>query len=285
MYYNQRRHMFGKMYVEIWKDGELLRTLPAGKGAGLNVVSLATTMKKPKAAPSNNRSALFGTLSGPRLPAGEYDVKLVKGKNTYETKMTLGVGEEDIYTVADREAQRKLLMQVYDDTETLAWVYEVLGEVHQSAQSLDPGKKKLNAMAEELATKAKTLQQSLVFLGGDGYVNEGSRLREEMGNLYFDISTFPGRPSASQEQEANRIHDQLVREVAKFNQILEDDVAALNAKLDDGQKITWTPKADFLAAEPTGGDAGPQRQRWKSNTLWKDALHNPLGAGWLNHLR
>ncbi|MEM6769822.1 MAG: hypothetical protein AAF597_04470, partial [Bacteroidota bacterium] len=133
MYYNQRRHMFGKMYVEVWKDGELLRTLPAGKGAGLNVVSLPTSIEKPKAAPSDNRMALFGTLSGPSMPAGTYQVKLIKGKKTYETSLELGVAEDDIYTLAEREAQRKLLMQVYDDTESLAWVYEVLGQVEAKA--------------------------------------------------------------------------------------------------------------------------------------------------------
>lgn len=285
MYYNQRRHMFGKMYVEVWKDGELLRTLPAGKGAGINVVSLPTSIEKPKAAPSDNRMALFGSLSGPSMPSGTYDVKLIKGKQTYETTLELGVAEDDIYTVADREAQRKLLMQVYDDTETLAWVYKVLGEVEKKAGALEPGKKKVQAMADELKTKAKTLQQSLVFLGGDGYVNEGSRLREEMGNLYFDISTFPGRPSKSQEQEATRIHKQLMVEMEKFNLILNEDVAALNAKLDEGQQITWPAKEAFLAEETTGADAGPQRQRWKSNTLWKDALNNPLGSGWLDFLR
>lgn len=284
MYYNQRRHMFGKMYVEVWKDGELLRTLPAGKGAGLNVVSLPTSIEKPKAAPSNNRMALFGTLSGPSMPIGTYQVKLVKGKQTYETTMELGVAEDDIYTREDREAQRKLLMQVYNDTESLAWVYEVLGEVEAKAGALEPKKKKVRAMAAATKEKARKLKSSLVFLGGDFYVNEESRLREEMGNLYFDISTFPGRPSESQEKEAERIHQQLMTEMERFNQILEQDVAALNAKLDAEDQITWVAKVDFLAAESTGSDAGSQRQRWKSNTLWKNSQSNPLGVNWVQTL-
>ena len=248
MYYNQRRHMFGKMYVEIWKDGELLRTLPAGKGAGLNVVSVSTTIDKPKAAPSDNRMALFGSLSGPSMAAGTYDVKLVKGKQTYETTLELAVAADDIYTADDRETQRKLLMEIYDDTETLAWIYATLGEVKDAASALQPGKKKLRALAEQLAKDAGGLQQSLVFLGGDRYVNEGSRLREEMGNLYFDISNFPGRPSGSQVAEAGRIRKQLQTEQARFERILAD-AKALNEKLDEDQRITWTDKATFLATE------------------------------------
>ncbi len=285
MYYNQRRHMFGKMYVELWKDGELLRTLPAGKGAGLNVVTLPTSIEKPKAAPTNNRMALFGALSGPNLPAGKYDVKLIKGKQTFETEVELTVEEDDVYSVEDREAQRKLLMQVYNNTEDLAWIYDTYSRIEKQANALTPKKKRTAEMAKSIAKEIARTKANLVFLGGDFYVDEGERLREEMGNLYFDISTFPGQPSESQTKEAARINNEMTKVKTKFDEILKAQVAELNEKLDETQQITWPSKADFLAAESTGSDAGPQRQRWKSNTLWKDALANPLGEGWIRMLR
>lgn len=285
MYYNQRRHMFGKMYVEVWKDGELLRTLPAGKGAGLNVVELPTSIEKPKAAPTNNRMALFGALSGPNLPAGKYDVKLIKGKETFETEVDLTVEDDDVYKVADREAQRKLLMQVYNDTEELAWIYDTYDRIEKQTKALTLAKKKVASMANTIAEHAAKTKASLVFLGGDFYVDEGARLREEMGNLYFDISTFPGEPSESQAKEAVRIHGEMIKVKAEFDATLENQVAELNEKLDEDQRISWASKADFLAAEPTGSDAGPQRQRWSGNTLWKDALANPLGRNWVRSLR
>ncbi len=285
MYYNQRRHMFGKMYVEVWKDGELLRTLPAGKGAGLNVVNLPTSIEKPKAAPTNNRMALFGALSGPNLPAGKYDIKLIKGKKTFETEIELTVEEDDVYTVANREAQRELLMQVYNDTEELAWIYDTYDRIEKQAKALSPKKKKVAAMAKSVTEKAAKTKANLVFLGGDFYVDEGARLREEMGNLYFDISTFPGQPSESQAKEAARINGEMAKVKAEFNALLNDQLAELNEKLDEDQQINWPSKADFLATESTGSDAGPQRQRWKGNTLWKDALTNPLGEAWIRLLR
>ncbi|MEQ8707137.1 MAG: hypothetical protein RIC19_24610 [Phaeodactylibacter sp.] len=284
MYYNQRRHMFGKMYVEIWKDGELLRTLPAGKGAGLNVVSLPTTIEKPKAAPSDNRMALFGTLSGPSLPAGTYQVKLIKGKTTYETEFELTTEEEDIYTVEKRAAQRELLMQVYNDTEELAYIYHVLAKLKEATKNMELRKKKLQELAKTINTAVGAEMNRLVFLGGDGYVNEGSRLREEMGTLYFDISSYPGEPSESQRKEANRIHEAMVRTRASFDAMLSGPVAELNAKLDEDQKISWETQAEFLAAESGGSDAGQQRQRWTESTLWKDALNNPIGLYWIKSL-
>ncbi|MCX8209571.1 MAG: hypothetical protein OTI34_00870 [Lewinella sp.] len=284
MYYNQRRHMFGKMYVEVWKDGELLRTMQAGKGAGLNVVELPTSIKKPRAAPTNNRMALFGTLSGPNLPAGKYDVKLIKGKETFETQIELTVEDDDVYSVADREAQRKILMAVYNDTEELAWIYDTYERIETQAKALTPTKKKAVEMVTGIVESAAKAKANLVFLGGDFYVDEGARLREEMGSLYFDISTFPGQPSDSQEQEALRIHGEMVRVKAKFEAMLKGQVAALNEKLVEDERIRWSSKADFLAAESIGSDAGSQRQRWTGNTLWKDALVNPLGGAWVRLL-
>ncbi|MEO0733879.1 MAG: hypothetical protein AAFZ52_13665, partial [Bacteroidota bacterium] len=285
MYYAKRRHMFGDMYVEVWKDGEKLRTLPAGKSAGINVVSLPTSISKPKAAPSNNRMALFGTLSGPRMPAGTYQVKLVKGKKTYETEVELQVAEDDVYSASDREAQRKLLMQIYNDTEELAWIYEVLDQLETQAGALTPKKKKTAELAKNVANTAAKRKASLVFLGGDFYVDEGANLREDMGTLYFDISTFPGRPSGSQEEEAVRVHGELQRVKTEFDALLAEQVTALNDRLDEDQQLSWPDKEAFLTADDTGSDAGPQRQHWKGNSLWKQSLTTPLGANWMNFLR
>ncbi|MEZ4984589.1 MAG: hypothetical protein R2795_06085, partial [Saprospiraceae bacterium] len=44
IYYNPKRHTFGKMYFEIWKDGKMVREIPAGKAAGINVVDMPTSL-------------------------------------------------------------------------------------------------------------------------------------------------------------------------------------------------------------------------------------------------
>ena len=249
MYFNQRRHLFGKMYAEIYKDGELIREVPVGKGAGVNVLSLPLRMEKPKSAPSNNRSALFGTISGPDLPAGTYQVKLTKGKETYETDITVGIEEGDIYGLADREAQRQLLMGVYDDSETLAWIYDALKSISDQAKALETDGGDTRSLVNAVKEKAGRQMAQLVFLGGDFYVAEESRLREDLGNLYADISSFPGRPSESQAREAARVHAALAGKVAEFEAFLAGDVARLNARLGEEGRVTWLEKGAFLAGE------------------------------------
>ncbi len=81
IYYMGKRHTFGKMFVEIYDPkGNFIKTLPAGKSAGINMVEMPTNMPSAKSAPTNNRIALFGSLLGPNLPAGVYKAKVVKGK-------------------------------------------------------------------------------------------------------------------------------------------------------------------------------------------------------------
>jgi hypothetical protein len=127
----------------------------------------------------------------------------------------------------------------------------VLDKVEQQATFIkqQSTKKRIAEMASSIKKNTGKEKSRLAFKGGDFYVNEGSMLREEMGNLYFSVSSFPGRPSDSQLQEAKRIHEVLVAARSKLDVFLANDVAKLNAKLGDEERITWPTKEAFLAAE------------------------------------
>ncbi|PPK88725.1 photosystem II stability/assembly factor-like uncharacterized protein [Neolewinella xylanilytica] len=231
LYYANRRHTFGKMFVNIYHEGKLIRTLQAGKGAGLNVVSLPTTLEKPKAPPSDNRSAQFGTMYGPRLPAGAYQVALVKGRDTFQTEIVLAVDPESPYTENARADQYALLMQLFSDSEELAYLHEVLERVWKQAKEAD---------LSDLAQRAAALQANIVFTGGDGYVDEGEKIGEKVSQLYSAVSSFPGRPSASQRTEGEELHRQV--------EALGAEVRAFTEGL-SGHDIAIPTKEAFLAAD------------------------------------
>ncbi len=235
LYYANRRHTFGKMFVNIYRQGELIRTLQAGKGAGLNVVSLPTTMDKPKAPPSDNRSAQFGTMYGPRLPAGNYRVELVKGRDTFMTEVVLAVDPESPYTADARADQYAVLMQLFNDSEELAYLHEVLEQIWLQASE---------SGMDELAERAAALQSKIVFTGGDGYINEGEKIGEKVSQLYSSISSFPGRPSASQRAEGEALHEQVVT----FRNEVEAFTKALTGE-EEGNGISIPTKEAFLAAD------------------------------------
>ena len=284
VYYNQRRHTFGQMYIEVYKDGELIKTLPAGKGAGLQVVTMPTAREKPKAAPTNNRSALFGSLFGPNLAAGTYDVKLIKGKDTYETTFELVYDPESPYSPADRAVQRETLEKLYAMSEDLAYVYYVLDQVERQAGQLEGLNKKTQAMADSLAVRAAREKERITFTGGDFYVDEEEKIREEISNLYLNVSNYPGRPSDSQIQEARRLETALDAVRLRLEGFLEGDVALLNARLTQAKTVaplTWDTKADFLGSESGSSSAGSGGNlRGKSDYMFRHLTGGPLGKSW-----
>ncbi len=270
VYYMNKRHTFGKMYIEVWKDGQLLRTLPAGKSAGINVVEMPTAMEKPRSAPTNNRQALFGSLFGPNFPAGEYQVKLIKGNDTYEHNFILANDPRSLYSAADRKLQYETTMRLYRLNERLAYLYDVLADVEKQAKTLAPQTKgKLKTALDKLADKAGKEKDALVFMGGDGYVNEDEALREELSDLYRQVVSFPGRPTQTQLTLTDKMEKTIQMLDTRVQDMLNKEVAALNPLLGKAQKanITYKTFEAFMQSENSTGDsASGIQQEWL--TLW-----------------
>lgn len=285
VYYMRRRHTFGKMYIEVWKDGELLRTLPAGKSAGVNVVEMPTALEKPRSAPTNNRAALGGSLFGPNLPAGRYDVKLIQGKNTYETSFELVNDPQSVYSEEDRAVQLKTVMQLYQMTERVAYLYYSLGELHEKTDGIEAKKKKLQAAIDALAEKAKTTRNNLVALDGDFYVDESEQLRERISELYGQISGYPGRPSDSQLQRLEVLAGEMAKVEDQYKNMTEAELQAINEELEKAgvPVVGLVSFAGFLEDESLGGGGGGSQQLMKRAWQWYDRFGvTPLGLARLH---
>lgn len=270
VYYMNKRHTFGKMYIEVWHEGKLLKTLPAGKSAGINIVEMPTSMEKPKAAPTNNRMALLGSLFGPNLPAGQYEVKLIKGKDTYTTTFTLANDPKSPYSNADREAQRQLTMKLYNTTEQLAYIYHVLGQLETSAKAVKGLKGKSKTQVEAFAAKAGKLRGSLVALEGDFYVDEGERVNERLSDLYRQVSSYPGKPSQSQSDRATSIAQEIQQVQAQFDLITGTELAAINKTLTAAKiKSLEFDTFDAFKGDKKEGDASGGGNNWWNRLFFR----------------
>ena len=282
-YHAAKRHTFGRMYLEVWRGGVKLRTLPAGKAAGLNVVDMPTARSKPKSAPSDNRQALVGSLFGPNLAAGTYDVLLVKGRDTFATTFELAYDEASPYTAAAREAQLATATELYDMSERLAYVYATMESVGASAKTYDapPAARRL---LDTLARATERFRDRITFTGGDFYVDEGERIREEISNLYFKVVQYPGAPSSEQVSEAARLAAELSRVEADQAELLAELLTPTNAVLAEAglPQIDYPARAEFLAGETGGGSAGGYGQWYRMERgAGYDALTGTaLGTRW-----
>ena len=283
IYYNQKRHTFGKMFFEIYKDGEKIKEIAAGKSAGINIVQMPTSWPPPKAAPTRNRSALFGSIFGPNLAAGEYEARLIKGKDTFSTTFTLAFDPTAPYTTAERAQQRAVTVDLYEQSEQLAYIYHVYEQIQTQAAALQGLKTKPQAQAQQLATTIKKTMGTLVALEGDFYVDESERIRERISNLYMKVSQYPGQPSEPQVLEAQRLGSELAKIETAFQACLDKDVASLNAVLAKAGRdpLQWDSKASFFNQEDSGSDAGSGQLNWEGDEMYQALMGTPLGWRWV----
>ncbi len=257
VYFMDKRHTFGKMVIEVWKDGALLKTLPAGKSAGINLVEMPTAMDRPKAPPSTNRMSLFGSLFGPNLQAGKYDVKVIKGKEEYTSSFTLVNDPESPYTAEDRKAQRATTMQLYDMMEQMAYHHKVLTTLETGLKNIKPDKGKWQKQTDDFLAAILKLKDHLVASEGDGYVAEEERLYEQISELYGQVSSFPGIPSNSQLKRAANLDAELKKASETLRNITEVQLVAVNARLvKTGQTALSFPDFNTFKSEETPGSAG-----------------------------
>ncbi|MFT6319711.1 MAG: photosystem II stability/assembly factor-like uncharacterized protein [Granulosicoccus sp.] len=218
-YYMKKRHTFGKMTLEIFdQNGKLIKDLPAGKSGGINLVEVPVRLKSPKAAPTNNRMALFGSIFPPALPAGDYTVKIKKGKDVFETKIKLAYDPDANYSVAERAEQHEAAMKLYNMTNELGYMYFAMEAMHTQANDLitEKGKKKLKKRIKQMAEDVEKYKASLVALEGDFYVDEGEALREEISTLFLGVSQYPGKPSSSQMNKLKTLEGKMEKVHQKF---------------------------------------------------------------------
>jgi hypothetical protein len=249
VYYMKKRHTFGKMYLEIYdSEGNYIREAPAGKSAGINIVEIPIRSRKPKAPPTNNRMALVGSLFGPSLPAGIYQVKLIKGKNIYDSQFELSYDSNSPYSDEDRKIQYEYTQKLYNMTEDLAYIYYVLQEMTTQSKSRAESDMKQSKKLLAFAETTERLAATLVSLSGDFYVDEGEEIGELISQLYRYVSSYPGKPSDSQIDQAELLDDKLDVIKEKFEVLVSVNLQKINDRLlkSDLQPISYLPKEDFL---------------------------------------
>lgn len=266
VYWMSKRHTFGKMTIEVYgQDGQLIREVPAGKSAGINVVEMTATMEKPKAAPSENPQAMFGTLFGPNLPAGTYKVKVIKGKDEYWTSFTLKYPDSSPYTAEDRKVQAETTMRLYKQIEHIGYLYSAQDGIIKQAKAVAQKNPKMGKLIDPLVKALQSRNDSLVFRGGDFYINTEEKLAEEVSGLYGQVTSYPGRPGATQVERVGSLDEELKKVDQKFEKIKKDKLKKVNDKLTSDklfEPIKVQTEEEFKKGETGGGGIKQNPFNW-----------------------
>lgn len=232
VYFMNKRHTFGKMTIEVYdNDGKLIQEVPAGKGAGINVVDMPSNRKRPKVAPSDTRESIGGTFIGPNLAAGTYKVKILKGKEELWTSYTLKYPDDSEYSAEDRKVQNETVMRLYKLNEQLAYAYHVQFSLVQQAKAALKKNPKLAKSLNPYIKEIEDQNTKLVFKGGDFYIATEERMTEEIAELYGQVNSYPGRPGNTQIERTSSLESEMQNVQKKMQEFSTTKLEKINAQL------------------------------------------------------
>ena len=250
-YYQQKRHIFGRMKLEVFDDqGKLVDTLGANNRRGISRVEWSMRIKAPRVPPA--ASAAFEATSGPRVLPGIYTVKMTRGKDVYTTKLEVKLDPRATYSVDDRKLEFAAAMRVYDLLGDLTFDVDRINAFRAALQER-PG-------CAEMAAKADEIRKKIVATKEGGAITGEERIREKTTQLYAAIVFYEGRPA---DYYLTRI-DSLTRErkdvAAEFDKFIQTANAVVVSKKQAAiQPITreaWE-KTTAEAENGAGSRGGP----------------------------
>lgn len=232
-YYQQKRHIFGDLKIEIVDStGKVLSTVPSSKRRGLNRASWSMRLKAPRVPTA--ASADFGAAVGPRVLPGTYTVRMTKDKNVYVTQLIVTRDPRSTYTVADRKEQFDLSMKLYNLLGDMTFAVDRINGVRLA---LEASAAKLPAN-DPLATRLRTasqqvdeLRKKIVATKEGGAITGEQRLREYLTELYSSVIYYEGRPTQMQVMRTDAISRELADVVRDFDAWSARELNGLNSAL------------------------------------------------------
>ena len=232
-YYQKKRHIFGKMKLEIFdSQGKLVDTLPPNSRRGISRVEWPMRLKAPRVPPA--ATAAFEAALGPRVLPGTYTVKMTRGTESYSTQLVVGLDPRAKFTAEDRKSEFDAAMRVYNLLGDMSFDVERINGVHDALMNR-AAKLKGDAIfgkrLQELAQKTEEMRKKIVATKEGGAVTGEERIREKSTQLYGDILNYEGRPADYQVARIGSLKKELEDVTAEFDAFLAKELSAVNKSL------------------------------------------------------
>ncbi len=232
-YYQQKRHIFGDLKIEILDpSGKVLTTIPTSKRRGLNRATWSMRLKAPRVPTA--ASAAFGAAFGPRVLPGTYTVRMTKDKNIYTTKLEVTADPRSKHTALDRKAQFDLALKLYGELGDMTYAVDRINGVRLGLDARgarlpagDPLAKRLH----DASARVDELRKKIVATKEGGMITGEERLRENLADLYGNVINYEGRPAQTQVQRTDAIARELADVMRDFDAWLAKELPGINAAL------------------------------------------------------
>ncbi|MEO8381347.1 MAG: sialidase [Acidobacteriota bacterium] len=232
-YYQKRRHIFGDLKMDIaGADGKTVGTIPSSKRRGLNRVNWSMRMPPPQVPAA--ATAAYGANVGARVLPGPYAVNVTKDQSVYSTKIELVPDPRSKHSAADRQAhfalETKLHAQLGEMSRAVERINTVRLALDQRATKLGAN----DALAKRLRTASASvddIRRRIVATKEGGMITGEERLREFLADLYGNVDSYEGRPSAAHMERADALARELADVVRDFDSWVAKELPAINKEL------------------------------------------------------
>ncbi len=217
IYYLKKKHIFGKMSLDIMdQQGKKMIEINPGKSRGINVVTWNGLTRQPKMAKAKTLS--FGGFTPMRAPAGDYKVVMTKGKETFETSLTLIPDPNSLWTDKDRQQLKEVSEKLFNMTEELAYIIYEMDETLAHAEKVAATSSSAQKASKPLIDELNKLKKTLVITTGDNYVGAAEpQLRENIAKLYSKVASGFAAPSASEMENLKYLEDTFNKAKADYS--------------------------------------------------------------------
>jgi len=232
-YYQRARQLFGKQRIEVLDaNGTVIDELPGSTRRGLNRILWSMHRRAPHVPPAV-QLAESGT-QGPRVPPGNYTVRMVKDGKTYTMPLTVGLDRRVSWSLADRQAQYEAAMKVYTLFNDESALFGRIAGLREQVEAAGRGRAAGDPLQRRLADfdgQLDALRKQIVATTEGGAITGEERLREHTDQLYGAINSWEGPPSRYQLDNIEALRGELHDISDKFEQLTTAQLPALNKAL------------------------------------------------------
>ncbi|HME12572.1 MAG TPA: hypothetical protein VKF79_06920 [Candidatus Acidoferrum sp.] len=259
-YYQKKRHIYGKMKLEIFDpQGKLVDTLAPNSRRGISRVEWPMRLKAPHVPPA--ATAAFEAAQGPRVLPGTYTVKLTRGKEVYSTPMVLTLDARAKFSEADRAQEFAAVMRVYNLLGDMSFDVDNINAVHDQLLQNAAQAGKDAALAKhlgELADKVEEMRKKIVATKEGGAVTGEERIREKTTGLYGELNNYEGRPTDYQVARIDSLTKDLKDVTDSFDAFVAKELPSVNKSLKQKklQEIQPLARSQWDAATADTGVPG-----------------------------
>jgi photosystem II stability/assembly factor-like uncharacterized protein len=259
-YYQSKRHIFGKMKLEIFDaQGKLVDTLPPNSRRGISRVEWPMRLKAPHVPPA--ATAAFEASQGPRVMPGTYTVKMTRGDKTFTTQLVVELDPRAKFSLEDRQKEFDAAMSLHHLLGDMSFDVDRINGVRDELMDRSAKLKNDAALAkrlQELAGQLEAMRKKIVATTEGGAITGEERIREKTTQLYGDILNYEGRPTDYQSGRIDSLKRELGDVASEFDTFIAKELPAVNKSLSQKklQSIKPIDRKAWDAADAESGASG-----------------------------